>query len=37
MSLGSTGIVIRAMTWITIFWWLMGPVSKTINYKYSDA
>lgn len=37
MSLGSTGIIIKAMTWITIFWWLMGPVSKTVNYKYSDA
>ena len=32
-----TSIVIKALTIITIVWWLLTVVSKSIDYPYADA
>tara|TARA_Y100000389_G_scaffold59406_1_gene55466 strand:- start:3598 stop:4119 length:522 start_codon:yes stop_codon:yes gene_type:complete len=34
---GWTNIVIKALTIITIVWWLLTVVSKSIDYPYADA
>ena len=36
-SEGWTNIVIKALTIITIVWWLLTVVSKSIDYPYADA
>ena len=34
---GWTNIVIKALTIITIVWWLLTVISKSIDYPYADA